>query len=409
MSFNGLFFFRTEPGHLLFSVFYAWSPILVSWFLLKGIIQFHEVQNKLIIVFIIVIVSVILNFRDELSISSVLHLSFFLLIGFILINLMDDKPKNLLKIGKIIILLYFFNVIIAFFFVTIGADRLLPEFILRVINKSSEPFGFSIFRIVEEKGFKFADNDAYRYMGWAIEPSYSALYLTGCMLSIIYFSPKLQKKLLIYLGLYSITIIIMRTSYGILGIGFSYLYFLQKNIFYKIKNWKIKLIIVAPIFALFIFLLRENTYMIRFKSLGLAMLENSSSIDDMYTSVGAAESSAFFRIMPPILYFSQINLFSLKTWIGYGPSNKGLDLFNGVIFSTVPFFPGVFHSFGLLGGGYFLYFILSSIKELPFIFILFVFICLTNSNYSTQLFWFLVLQIIWVAKCSKKAIKSIKT
>jgi hypothetical protein len=123
----------------------------------------------------------------------------------------------------------------------------------------------------------------------------------------------------------------------------------------------------------------------------------------MVTEINFVDSSAFFRIGPTIQYMQQIDLLSIKTWLGYGVTNStaffsemyGYQDAGGL---RLPFCPTFFYSFGLLGSSYFLYFIFSSIKKLSYIFILLFILLLTNSNISTQIFWFVFINMIWIIK-----------
>jgi hypothetical protein len=398
MAFNGLFIKRVE--NLLLSVFYVWVPFFILFYVFRGTIILKKEQKQFIVFSLYSIFSIIINFvlGSTFAIFSILHFLFFIAIGFALLNLIDGKKETIINISKIVIIFYFFHIMISLILNVLDGRNILPEFILRIVSQSSEPFGFSFFRIWEAKTGEGAGIP--RYCGLAIEPSYLALYITACMLAIIQFMPILNKRVWLYLLFYTLTILISKTSFGMIGLILVYMFLFIKFLFHKLKGRGIKIFacIAIPVFSvLFLLLIRNNYYVVRIYNL-LQAMSSSSSIEKMYYSVGEAESSGFFRVMPPILYFSRFNITSLNSWFGYGPSAH-IPYLEDMGFS-IPFFPGAIHAFGLLGAGYFLYFIFSLIKNLPIVFHLFILVCLTNSSYSTQLFWFLIIHLICVAKAN---------
>jgi hypothetical protein len=401
LSLNGLFFVRFEE--IFFTVFYAWTPILFLIFIFgscKNRQIINKEQKKLLGIFIFPILSILFN-EGNVFTNAVLHLIFYLLIAFILLSWMDYRKEILIKVSKIIIVLYFVNVAISMLLTITGIGYFLPEIIFKDASNTSNPFGMSLFRIAVSDGH-------FRYCGFSLEPSYLAVIITASILSIIYFHTAISRKQLWrYVLLYSITILISKTSYGFLYMALVYLYMFQIGLLIPLKTGKAVIgALFLPIAFIIIYIIfQDNLYLMRLKDVASAILNSSSN--DIATQIQSADFSGFVRIGPAILFLQDLNLFSFSTWIGHGydSTNTGMyfakliDLQRDIFYAY--FFPSFFYSCGLLGGGYVLYFIVSSMKKLPLIFILFVMVCLTNTNIPTQIFWFLIIQMSWVAKSNQ--------
>jgi hypothetical protein len=374
----------------------------------KGNLIFSKKQSALFGFFFFPVLSIVLN-KENLFNNAILHLLFYLLIAFMLLSWMDNRKNILLKISKTIIVLNFANIIITIFLNSIGANNFLPEIILRNMFNSSDFYGFSIFRF----GIQ---NESYRYCGFAAEPSHLAIFLTASMLSIIYFHTSISRKQLwLYVLLYTATILMSGTSYGILYMILVYICIYQKISFINLKKKEriagILCFCIASIVTYFIF--QDNIYLMRLQNVMSAIFD--SSFDDIAAQISLIDSSAYARIGPFILFFQQLDFLSIKALIGNGYDGLKLGTYFAKLigfsqdFFYVYFLPAYFYSCGLLGASYVLYFIFSFMKKLPFIFTLFVLLCLTNINIPTPMFWFIIIQMIWVVKVSQFEIQVIYT
>jgi hypothetical protein len=267
---------------------------------------------------------------------------------------------------------------------------------------SSDFYGFSIFRF----GIQ---HESYRYCGFAAEPSHLAIFLTASMLSIIYFHTSISRRQLwLYVSLYTVTALISGTSYGILYMILAYTYICHKILFINLKKRE-KIVGILFLFITSIvayFMLQNNIYLMRLQDVVSAIF-NLSSFDDITSQLAPVDLSAYARIGPFILFFHQLDFLSIKALFGNGYDGLKLGTYFAELigFSQdsfyVYFLPAYFYSCGLLGAGYVLYFIFSFMKKLPFIFTLFVLLCLTNINIPTPMFWFIIIQMIWIVKVSQ--------
>jgi hypothetical protein len=357
-------------------------------------------QSKLLGFFLFPVLSILIN-RENLFTNAIVHLLFYLLIAFILLCWMDNRKKILLKVSKIIIVLHFANIMITMFLANIGGNNFLPEIICRNLNNSSDFYGFALFR------FGIQD-ESYRYCGFAAEPSHLAIFLTAAILSIIYFHTSISRKQLwLYVLLYTITILLSGTSYGVLYMILTYICICQKILLINltIKEKIVGVFSLCIIFIVTYFILQDNIYLVRLRNVISAIF--NSSFEDTAKQISLADLSAYARIGPFILFFSQLNYLSVEALFGNGYDGLKLGTYfaNLINFSQdsfyVYFLPAYFYSCGLLGAGYVLYFIFSSIKKLPFIFTLFVLLCLTNINIPTPMFWFIIIQMIWIVKANQ--------
>jgi hypothetical protein len=150
---------------------------------------------------------------------------------------------------------------------------------------------------------------------------------------------------------------------------------------------------------MFLFL-KDNTYLIRLQS-ALSIIFGGNSLNDLMLQLSEEDGSAAFRILPTYLYLMESDISSIRFWIGYGATSSGIffsQMFGFEEIHNLGFFPAFLYSFGILGCGFFLFFIFSTIKKLPFIFKLFLLISLTNCNVSTQMFWFIIIEMFWISK-----------
>jgi hypothetical protein len=359
------------------TLYYLFSVILFLSFLFSRSYSIDNTQKKLIVFFLFFLLDIVIN-NEKLINSTVLHAIFFLLIGFISIGMLDVNKRNLIKINKIIIGLYFGNVIVSVLLSKLQIDNFFTKYI----------FLFAYYK------------DSYRYLGFASEPSYLALVITMSILSIFYFHKDISKKnLWTYLALYVVSIILSQTTFGYLCIVLVLAYIYQKRLLFQQKNNMQRNILLVICLIMFLFL-QDNIYLIRLQS-ALSIIFEGNSLNDLMIQLNEEDSSAAFRILPTFRYIQESDISSIKFWIGYGVTGSGIffsQMFGFEEIHNFGFFPAFLYSFGILGCGFFLFFIFSTIKNLPFIFKLFLLISLTNCNISTQMFWFIIIEMFWISK-----------
>lgn len=387
LSLSGIYLFKI--GDFEITPFYLFSPLLViSYFYLK-LYNNEEIQKYRIFIRWLIIVA-IASSAISLYIrpSALLHFMFYVFNGYILICLgcycSSDESffLKLAKINKFIIYIFSFDVVIANILYVLGVEN---------------SFLSALFPV-------YYDYDKIRFAAFTSEPSYLAIILTICIMSLISYSKiyeeiKFKRELIFYV----VALVLARTTYGFMCIGLTFAFLYQQNS-ERIENKVviyIRLILLSLFLVIGIWLLQENEYLQRLGSL-IGSITTENNLESFIYNLNDNDSSAAMRILPSFLFFQSISWLDLQLWFGHG-IGANTQYFTDVLEYTektinLGFIPAAIYDFGLLGSFSFIYLIFKrGVSSVPWIMKLLLFLSFVNCNISTQLFWFCVIQLLFVS------------
>lgn len=273
------------------------------------------------------------------------------------------------RVLRIVIALYFANVVVSQLLVFVGAPDFLASFFHRAIDTR--------------------ENVGLRYYGFSSEPSYAAFIVVACFVSLRQLTPASQRRQLwIYGGLVAWQLWAFASVYGyLLGIlvALAELYrSVPRQTFYVVLS-----LLLAAGFV------KDCQGEGRFEHLVTAAINQEvEGIADLHV----IDSSLFLRVAPAIEYVESADFSNPAFFVGHGAmssTDKYTDMFAGWIGEDesfmASFLPGYFYDFGLIGGVLVLMLILRragqrrvSLPNLVLAAVVF------NASFNTQLFWFVV-------------------
>jgi hypothetical protein len=268
--------------------------------------------------------------------------------------------------------------------------------------------------------FMFAKVDVSRNIprsyGPSTEPSYSALTLSICML--VLFSSKLHSYLFIRLMffLYFICLLLIGSGLGYLSGLLVLVYFFTNSNVKILRSEKVILFVIAVTCLPFITFDIE-----RLKPLFEVSLDfiSHGSLWAAFDAIKYADSSAWFRFGPFVEFFRDISTLNfMELLFGHGAGNSthyfGMkyikhidpDWFdaNGTPSMDLPFLPAFIYDYGIVPAIIFCMFLFQKIKRLTGSLIIFLItvMILFNSNFNTNIFWFLMYSILVIKQIQFK-------
>ncbi len=321
--------------------------------------------------------------HDNLASPSFLHLTFYFVLALCALGLFTDDADAAAAANKAVI--------------AVGFGSILVTMLLHRFGLHSQTLD-ALFRTVRDH------NGELRYAGFAMEPSYFGMFMSTAMLVLCRLYRRLtRKQLLVYAAMYVVSIVISKTTTGFIGLAVAGCYALARGVFFGGKplralNYSLLALVAVGAFLL----LRDNAYFMRLVTIwDIFTGSRGMSVDYMLDNLVAADSSAFFRIGPTILYFGSLDFGDLATWIGHGDESS-VGYFSSMLFNdgttvNLPFLPTFFYSWGLLGGAAFIAFMLWLCRRMPALFAVYMLMCLANSNVATTVLWFYLLDFAWLA------------
>jgi len=335
--------------------------------------------NRMWLVGLVIVLTMLIN-PATTKFTSVGY-SFLFILFFVLImnSLQFITREAILKLTKIIIVLYFINILIAQLLVTFGIES---GFLSRIFQSLYDP------RI-----------DRVRYYGFGDEPSSASFivvityYVYLKMVKLCNERPSLVISLL---AIYEILFI--KSIYGyflLLAVGFAVYY----------RTLKRSLVFLLP--ALFIVLVLAINIEIIEETGRFGRVAASLVRGDFFnpTNLKVVDHSAFHRLGIFLEYGESVNLGDPKFYFGHGAQSH-LSYFSSHYITEIRpdastgqlnlletgLLPGFLYDYGLIGFGLVVMVILGmAIPRLWSLETLFLVMLFFNANFNTQLFWYVIL------------------
>lgn len=375
LSLTNLSFFGV-PGasYVPFTPFLFIMPILVIIALWEQLHLLLNNQVSLVICTAIYVILLSIVRYDETKWSSVIFFICYLNTLAFFASKQNILSRELLeKIIKLIMLVYFINVVVTVaLYHTIGISHFLGM----------------IFQISNE-----INNASVRYQGFSSEPSYAAFIIITCFYVYLLITIDNTKHKLKWFILICLSILLFGSSYGYL-----LLLLLLTAILVKRLRVPLPLVLAFAILSLmFLSFLSITIFPDARISRIILNIVNINNVDSrlFLLAISSADSSAFVRTGPLVNYFLSGNLLSLGSIFGHGAGNASsyflqeiqyMVASNQVNLGFLPAFP---YDFGLVGMLCLLYLIRQMIGVKFFSWVIVFAMCL-NANINTQLFCFVV-------------------
>lgn len=233
-------------------------------------------------------------------------------------------------------------------------------------------------------------NASYRYFSLSSEPSYASIIVMITFATLNELITK-QKTLLIY-GILTLYMVI---SFGS-SIGFILLaVWILSQINFSKQYFIIFLTIIFIGLILFFFTKIGGKSVDRVRDIFILLF---SMEDDFIRKLNLIDSSAYARIGPFIVYLEQISLFDYHFYFGHGAVSSEAyfsriiypEAWNAHLVFNPPFFPGFLYDYGVFGVLVVLTFLRKLVAPKSIFYKVVVGVILVNSNFNTQLFWFVI-------------------
>lgn len=366
-AFTGISLF--EIGSVIITPFdiIAFPSLLII--ILRTKIELNKNILFISLIFLLLFASLFNSSDWLLSITTLIHTIYYFIIYFVvLIKVKNISLETFIKINKYIIIIYFCSIIVA----------MLNSFFFNseIIDKY---FG-SVWDAMKMEN---------RYFGFSSEPSYMAIIVSFCMISLTIINKKIEiSKYSFVFILFVILIILSRSGYGYI--------FLIAILLYQYGNYFIKkkiilILLLLPVIYIFI----SNFLDERFIKI-LEVIFSKNSFENKLEMWNIADASTYYRIGPTFWMFDNIDLSDVKTYFGHGMGTDR-EYFLGFgegydgAYLNLGLIPVFIYTNGIIPFVFLLKFLVDIFKyiNLKVIYILF-FIILFNCGIATQLFWFVV-------------------
>lgn len=365
--------FRLTPFYVLGVFFFI--------YLLLRALKYHYITNRYIKNFGLVLgyffIVEVFNY-EQFRFATFAHTLFYFYVFYFFISKISlDKTALFVRANKVIILLYSFNIIFTYF--TIVFD----------INIG---IGSSVFKV-------YNIGNIIRPIGFSTEPSYAALIISCCLLSLITLKFNGSNVNIKWVTvLYIISILLLRSVYGLICMCILGYVILRYN--NKIRS----LVKYTPLLIIAGFLLYRNERIENITSLLMTIRYNN--LDEFISSFRRVDNSFAMRLLPTLFYLDDTSIFSFKFLFGHG--GGGTDRYFGVFFPdilaslnvneiSIGFFPGFLYSYGLMGLIVFKCFINEFINLKLFGLGILLVILMFNANLNTQILWFFLINFSFLS------------
>jgi|GEM_PF-2168945 len=388
---------------LSFSLPSASQVILAIFFILLGTsFNFATIEGKnlVFIGFSIVGIAVLLlvNSGFPLTVSRIVLLIFAVLCVSFLINFRRAEDMSFLYSVFFIVTFYIYT---SFFkaridasqFVTIIQVLLLYYLVVLVAGQIYVALGLFSGSGIKSGlihgalGTLYEADRGFRYYSLSTEPSYAAFIVISLLYAYLSVSPNgrvFNKHSLFVWGISLYQLVSFQSGYGVI------LFFMLLFFRVSLRNAIILVIIAVSVVTLALVTKQpaaERVIMI-LSQVGPSNIEHIRSID----------YSASFRILPMYYYLRDISLLDYHFYLGYGAGTSSAYLVP-ILFKTAEidtyeggFLPQFLYDYGILLGVCFALFLKREVLRRVISFeLLVVLLMLTNANFNTQLFWFVLL------------------
>ncbi len=387
LSFTGVSV--AQIGKAMLTPFHLVMGLLIGYGIMvnrKGNVKF----SFSLLVFMLYVLLVNILQYPAIRYTSVLYTLIYGLEVTILYNFMKRcRLEVLIASFRFIIDLYFINLFLGFVLVTLGIRFGPIEQIVRVYYTETGGGG--------------------RPMGFSSEPSYAAFMLAVVLMSYLHLTRHLLNKHSIKLVIKVVLCILFsKSAYGFLFIGvimLDWIFVVYKRGDVVVRNL-LPLMFGLGIVAIgFLSTQVENEAIERISKFTTVAMDNTYSGQKKLQKLQAADGSAFARVGPTYLLFTQTGDEGFNMIMGEGAGAAGTFLAKFLAGLLVDegrdsvdtgIIPALIFDYGCIGGILFLIFLVCVFKRLPFSFWLLFFLILPNANINTQLIWFAVVCFMFV-------------
>jgi hypothetical protein len=370
------------PFHLMMGCFIG-IGMLVEF---KGRFRF----SFMLFLFIIYVLFInALRFPD-IRYTSVLYTVIYAIEVMILYNFLRKcRPEAVLFAFELIINLYLINLFLGLVLDTLGIK--IPA-ILQLI-----------------KVYYSVDGSGGRPMGFSSEPSYAAFILAVLLLGYSHITKHVFNKTTLLIFIKAILCIFFtKSAYGFLF--FSVILLDWTIVAYKRGDFLTRNLLPL-LFILVISGLGYISSRIENEALQRLIRFSSVAMDDTHSDrkklekLQEADGSAFARIAPTYLLFTQTDEIGFNVWMGEGAGAAGTFLANfleGLLVDEgrdsvdTGIMPALIFDYGYLGFFLFFVFLYAVFRHLPFTFWVLFLLILPNANINTQLIWFAISCFLYV-------------
>lgn len=339
----------------------------------------HVFLSLLVLIFYI-IANNTYNYTN-VRITSVIYTVTFALETVILYNLLRMCTiAQVQKAFKVIIYVYFFNVLIATLFALVGLKNGAIESIIRIY---------------------YMDTGEARPMGFSTEPSYAAFIVSIAFMCYNHlnrhqFNRKVMKLSMCYL----LSIVFMKSAYGVIFVFFNILdWFIQFQAKLNIhQRLFIYIIGVVILFGGSVVISKSGNESIkRITSIVDIMSDPFDTIEKKLTRLQEKDGSAFARIGPTYILFNSPDRDDINLVIGKGAGRAGsffANFLQGILVDEgtekldMGIIPAFIFDYGMIGFFFFCLVLMNALWGLPLPFWLTFLVVLPNANINTQLLWF---------------------
>lgn len=359
-------------------VFGALFVVLISIIKLKTP-PFYK--NIAFFIFIYIITSSLINYTS-FKITSIIY-SFLFVVYYIYISYYFKENLNLEKYLKAL------KIVLWSFFIILICAQISVFFDLQQIEKTG-----AYFQGVGELGveYNFRTN-TYRYFSLSSEPSYAAIIvLISFALLIKHITNK--RELYLYTTIVLYMILSFKSSIGFLGLFFLFFSFIKISK----KYFPIIIFVILIILILFFFTEIGGKGVNRIRNIVFLFF---TEFNNFFEALNIKDSSAYARIGPFAEYIKDTDFLGYKFYIGHG-SNASEAYFSKIVYPEVwnkdmvfrpPFIPGFLYDYGIFGVLLVGLFFWRLVRNKSFFYKAMILLVIFNSNFNTQLFWFLIVMI----------------
>ncbi len=381
LSFTGISLINI--GKAMLTPFHMIMAIQMVYALMVTKLRRKKISITLVLFMSYVVLINILQYPN-FRITSVIYTLIYCIEIMLLINLITQcRIETILIAFRLIIYLFFFNILIAFCLDIIHFKHDLIARFFRIYYSPDEIYG--------------------RPMGFSSEPSYAAFILAVVLVAYSHITNHQINRTIITLFVVAIlSILLSKSAYGFL---FLMIVILDWLIYFYSQGDKLLKNLFPAILILFIstgFILvknSENEALTRLSSFTSCLFDNSISGKKKLIKLQEADGSAFARIAPTYLLFnsSEGNNFNYLFGEGAGAAGKFLSKFlvgilidEGRTSVDTGIMPALVFDYGYSGSLLFLIFLIFTFRGLPLPFWILFILIIPNANINTQLIWFAI-------------------
>lgn len=377
--------FLIEIGGFQISLYLAFGFffVLLTFFLTFKVPLFKSTSLLLILLYILL--SSLMNL-DKVKWTSVIY-SFLLVIYFLYLFFYSKKyllERNFVHALKLVIIVFFIVLLIS---------QLIVFFDMQTLKG---PKGF--FQSSGQLGILYNNiTNQYRYNSLSSEPSYAAIIVFASF-AVLERHIDNNRKLIFYGVIVLYMLLSFKSSIGFLIFG---IWVLSQLTFSK------KLFLIVGVISLIFFLL------FFFTDIGGRGIDRIRKVVFLFLkfdgnfihNLNIIDSSAYARIGPFLIYLQQIELLNYHTYFGHGAATSDYffsrlfypESWNTNLVFKAPFLPGFLYDYGFFGVFLVIWFLWGLVKDMNLFFKVILLIIMLNSNFNTQLFWYIIV-IISISK-----------